>query len=257
MTTQENIDVRPWPFAPRYVVSKDGRVFNCFGRFDRSGQGIAINPPREMARSLGTTTGYWTTTVMVAGKQHKLNVHRMVLEAWVGECPAGMQCHQEDGVRSNCHLTNLSWKTNEAEPIEDRLLNSSFVDASGCWLWCLGKNSHGYGRITVPGVRYVEAHVVSYNAFKGEIPEGLELDHLCRVRHCINPNHLEPVTHAENMRRSAAAFTHCPNGHAYTPENVYLYKGSRNCRTCTRIGVAKYNAKKRAAKANNELAKLI
>lgn len=86
------------------------------------------------------------------------------------------------------------------------------------------------------------AHREAYKAFKGEIPDGLELDHLCRVRNCVNPDHLEPVTRLENARRGIGglmaglrqrAKTHCPAGHPYAPENTYFRaNGNRMCVTC-------------------------
>lgn len=73
-----------------------------------------------------------------------------------------------------------------------------------CWEWTGGRDGNGYGRIRVGG-RQQGAHRISYELFVGPVPTGLELDHLCRLRHCVNPGHLEPVTHAENMRRGALA----------------------------------------------------
>ncbi len=71
--------------------------------------------------------------------------------------------------------------------------------------------------------------------FKGPIPEGLELDHLCRVRHCVNPDHLEAVTHRENIRRGLGGpRSHCINGHEFTPENTSLKRGWQACRACSR-----------------------
>lgn len=130
-----------------------------------------------------------------------------------------------------------------------------FVDhASGCWLWtaCLTKN--GYGRFSWDGkVRL--AHRVAYELLVGPIPEGLEIDHLCRVRHCVNPDHLEPVTRRENIHRGFgitavhARKTHCPKGHEYTEDNLLLSaldRGNRVCKTClaSRDGKAKYWASK-------------
>lgn len=82
------------------------------------------------------------------------------------------------------------------------------VDDCGCWRWTGQKNRFGYGQLTVNRdgkSRCLGAHRFSYEAHVGPIPEGLEIDHLCRVRDCVNPEHLEPVTRAENVRRSWAA----------------------------------------------------
>ena len=116
---------------------------------------------------------------------------------------------------------------------------------SGCWLWT-GTNDgrHGYGRIWLDGkMRY--AHRVGYELLAGSIPEGLELDHLCRVPCCVNPDHLVPVSHRENCRRGItgavngareAAKTHCKRGHPYNKVNTFVdRKGKRVCRTCKRM----------------------
>lgn len=108
-------------------------------------------------------------------------------------------------------------------------------DASGCWLWTGVLNSHGYGRLRRAG-RFVPAHRHFYVMLRGQIPDGLELDHLCRVRHCVNPDHLEPVTRAENLRRALAvreAREVCSKGHQLTEDNVYRPKGTYlRCRRC-------------------------
>lgn len=116
---------------------------------------------------------------------------------------------------------------------------------SGCWLWTAANNgSLGYGIINWQG-RNRGAHIVVYELLVGPIPDGLELDHLCRTPACVNPAHLEPVTHAENVRRGLAgpvraaqqlAKTHCPQGHEYSSENTYSYPGraGRHCKSCNR-----------------------
>jgi hypothetical protein len=92
-----------------------------------------------------------------------------------------------------------------------------------------------------------QAHRVVYETLAGPVPDGLELDHLCRQKACVNPQHLEPVTHRENMRRRFADYSVCK--HAYTPENTYVMpSGTRDCRACIRRRAAEYKARKRAAR---------
>ena len=106
------------------------------------------------------------------------------------------------------------------------------------WLWQGAKDKKGYG-MSWNGKKYRRAHLVFFEHFKGDIPEGLEVDHLCRVRNCVNPEHLEAVTHAENIRRGQTGIvnrskTHCTKGHAYTPENTFIHRQRRQCKTCRR-----------------------
>ena len=106
-----------------------------------------------------------------------------------------------------------------------------------CWNWIGSLNPKGYGQY-YDGVKPIKAHRFSYELFKGKIPEGLQLDHLCRNRKCVNPNHLEIVTNKENVLRgvgmSAANSrkTHCSKGHAFTLENTYNYRKTRACKKC-------------------------
>ena len=114
----------------------------------------------------------------------------------------------------------------------------SYVDRTAtCWLWTGAKSTGGYGRIYWSG-KLLQAHRVVYELERGPIPDGLELDHLCRVRSCVNPDHLEPVTSRENLLRGVGASaanarrTACENGHEFTPENTYRWRGTRGCKTC-------------------------
>lgn len=104
--------------------------------------------------------------------------------------------------------------------IAERLAHWTEVDPStGCHLWAGGRNNVGYALVSIPGRdRKRTAHRAAYELAKGPIPAGMTLDHLCRVRHCINPDHLEAVTQAENNRRAREwrrTATHCPAGHEY------------------------------------------
>ncbi len=127
-------------------------------------------------------------------------------------------------------------------PMRDRLLSKIELSDDGCWLWTAHRDVVGYGRLRV-GPTSKPAHNLVYEVFVGAVPEGLELDHLCRNRGCVNPEHLEPVTHRENVLRgaspiaAAAAQTHCLRGHALSGDNVYIIpsSGSRQCRTCKRM----------------------
>ncbi len=121
---------------------------------------------------------------------------------------------------------------------------------SGCWLWTAGRNSHGYAQFYVPGRGMRPAHIVAYEHWRGPVPPGLELDHDCRTRHCVNPWCCDPVTHAENVRRGEAGInnrvkTHCPRGHLYD----YTYPdGRRSCLTCFRDQKRAKRAQKARAK---------
>lgn len=124
---------------------------------------------------------------------------------------------------------------------------------SPCHIWEGYVKETGYGQIRVHG-RTRPAHVVAWTNANGPVPEGHDLDHLCRVRNCIRPDHLEPVTRGENLRRGIGpelhrqrqrAKTHCIRGHAYSPENTFInVNGARVCRPCCRIRNASYRSGK-------------
>lgn len=118
---------------------------------------------------------------------------------------------------------------------------------NGCWIWTGSKTDEGYGRFNVGGRNStVGAHRWAWRQVHGEIPDGLELDHLCRTPSCVRPDHLEPVTRQENCQRSAVIKTHCPQGHPYTDENtVRRPEGWRHCRICRRDECRRRRRKKK------------
>jgi hypothetical protein len=123
-----------------------------------------------------------------------------------------------------------------------------------CWLWTGTLDRDGYGKMMVKG-HNCRAHRLVYEWVKGEIPNRLPLDHICRVRNCVNPDHLEPVTVRENTLRGIAPSainarkTVCHNGHEFTPENTYIRPDApmRNCRKCRADAVARYRERKAAS----------
>ncbi len=117
------------------------------------------------------------------------------------------------------------------ESMEDKVLLGD-----DCWEWTGGKTL-GYGRMRLQDQNY-RAHRVMYELLVGPIPEGMCLDHLCKNRGCVRPDHLEPVTLAENTLRGEgrgaknARMTHCGRGHEFTPDNTHTHGTRRRCRTC-------------------------
>jgi hypothetical protein len=129
-----------------------------------------------------------------------------------------------------------------SRPLSERIWDK--VDKTEtCWIWTAGKSSDGYGRQSVDG-HTRNAHRVVYEMLVGPIPDGMTLDHLCRVRACVNPSHLDPVSPVENWRRAQqdlgelgratqTAKTQCPHGHPYDEANTYINRrGGRVCRAC-------------------------
>lgn len=119
-------------------------------------------------------------------------------------------------------------------------MTSKFLVGEGCWEWSAGRQQ-GYGRLRLRG-QTRRAHVIVYEWLMGPVPGGMVLDHLCRNRACVRPDHLEPVTDRTNILRgfgTGAQFarrTHCVNGHEFTPENTYYCETwghrARGCRAC-------------------------
>jgi len=136
------------------------------------------------------------------------------------------------------------------------------IDEGGCWIWQGPKNRYGYGVTWFQGKKW-SIHRLHYTATRGEIPDGLHIDHLCHTesetcsggrgcqhRACVNPDHMEPVSSAANSRRSTKSQqTECLRGHEYTPENTGRTSttGTRFCRICARESWRRYRARLQAA----------
>jgi hypothetical protein len=126
-------------------------------------------------------------------------------------------------------------------PLLDRMVPRIEFAANGCWVWT-GTTSRGYGLVWQDGRRRM-AHRALYEAVVGPLPEDLKLDHLCRNKACINPDHLEPVTEAENIRRGIspsavnARKDRCPRGHVYDYDHTSPSgRRTRGCLRCRRAG---------------------
>ncbi len=141
-----------------------------------------------------------------------------------------------------------------------KVWNRIVIAAGGCWLWQGGKTTAGYGLVNLKGGGDRYLHRLIATAAYGAIPPRIEVDHLCRVRRCVNPEHLELVTHRENGLRGIspaaknAAKTHCDYGHEFTPENTATTRaGARRCRECyrrdNRAASKARTAQRRAARA--------
>lgn len=142
--------------------------------------------------------------------------------------------HYERWRKSGDPQSPVLW--HEGETAQDRIFKK-VVLVAGCWEWTGHIDSNGYGKASRGW-----AHRLSYEAFVAPIPEGLEIDHLCRNRRCVNPEHLETVSRAENLRRSPLVGKNshpqpqCKRGHSRDPENLYYRpNGSRECRLCARL----------------------
>lgn len=142
--------------------------------------------------------------------------------------------------------------------IEDRFLNQIVLgtrpacrpDLTRCWLWT-GALYGGYGHLWCDG-KQLMVHRFIYELVFGPILFDLEIDHLCRVRNCVNPSHMEAVTNKVNVLRGVsfvavnALKTHCKRGHPFDEENTYVYKTSRVCRSCNRERCKLFEREKRA-----------
>lgn len=131
-----------------------------------------------------------------------------------------------------------AWQDGEAATFFANVLLGSRTD---CWFWLGHRDRLGYGHFHFHGQKAL-AHRRCFEATIGPVPEGLELDHLCRAPSCVNPAHLEPVTHRENIKRGVRFWQKCPHG------DKYRYASNRTCGVCANARRRELNARKREAR---------
>ena len=162
-----------------------------------------------------------------------------------GRFPWCIDCKRS--YQTSRYVKKRTWTNHE----ESFWLRVDRSNPDGCWPWLGEASYHGYARVTLGGVKR-QAHRWAYEFLVGNVPDGLELDHLCRNRRCCKPAHLEPVTHRENIIRGDTIpstnlrKTHCPRGHPYDAENTRYGSSQRLCRQCQRVHNTRYKARKRA-----------
>lgn len=119
------------------------------------------------------------------------------------------------------------------------LAKVELIPFHSCWQWVGASDKYGSFKLR----KTMGAHRAAYLLFKGPIPRNLEIDHLCRNRLCVNPNHLEAVTRRQNLKR--AKRTHCPMGHLLSAANIYWVKTPRLHRRCRKCSLEKYHLQKK------------
>lgn len=179
---------------------------------------------------------------------------------WICQCACGKQASLTRDSLTNsrrptqscgCYMRERAREAN-LSPIPERERFMAKVDkTSACWLWT-GKTAKGYGKFWSAQYRETLAHRISYRMFVGDIPAGLTLDHLCRNPACVNPEHLEPVTLAENSRRILREpKARCVRGHLFDAANTrFTPEGERRCRICNSLKARQHYWRKRGIQSN-------
>ena len=158
-------------------------------------------------------------------------------------------CERPTEARGWCNAHYLRWRNHgnvfPGQPITGTGRDAirfwakvAFSDETECWYWTASFNRDGYGQFKILG-SYEGAHRWAWECCNGPVPEGMELDHLCRNRRCVRPDHLDAVTHRENCRRGSRGLLRspaeqCVRGHEFTPINTRLSQRERICRSCAR-----------------------
>jgi hypothetical protein len=140
------------------------------------------------------------------------------------------------------------WHDNGDGKLPQRVIDKISVDSDGCWNWTASLTADGYGHLWWQGTM-TTAHRTVYELTAGALPDGMVLDHLCRNRRCVNPDHMRVVTRKQNSLENSesvtavnAAKTHCHHGHAL---DMTYPDGRRWCRTCKRMSDTRSNAKRK------------
>jgi len=155
--------------------------------------------------------GYGKFTVRIDGKKGTRCAHRLTYEHFVEPIPDRLQLRHRCGVTSCCNPLHwyLPRMATSSDELPARFWDNVETSTSRCWLWNGGLDKDGYGYYSLAGKRRI-THRVAFEHFVGAVPEGLDLDHLCRIRNCCNPLHLEAVTPAVNSGRPPIPQARCP-----------------------------------------------
>lgn len=228
------------------------------------------------ARSAKTARKKPISCVLIVGVRRNLSLtlvlnatedRRVPLRSWLGRSKSG-RMKECGGVLSTPPAWRLpsyerlnmkhvtSFDPNDARLPEKFRVRFEIRDCGYltlCWVWLKNACAKGYGGFTLYPGKSVRPYRYCYVLLVGPVPDGLELDHLCRNRACCNPAHLEPVTHRENVLRGEglaakqARQTHCIHGHPFSGSNLIFQKSGRACRACHNASTKEYKRQRRAA----------